>query len=140
MPSNFTEHFQLNQWEPGDQVLREDFNADNAKIDAALAATPKIKVGTYTASVPVDVPYHVSVGFRPKAVLVWYNEVSGYITYLDCQALVLDGMPVKVPDADVSLIEIEDDGFFVQRHRYSSSNDYRPNLVAKREYLYIAFG
>jgi len=38
MPSNFTPNYQLNQWEPDDRVLRTDFNADNAKIDAALGA------------------------------------------------------------------------------------------------------
>ena len=38
MASGQTANFGLNQWEPGDQVLREEFNADNQKIDAALAA------------------------------------------------------------------------------------------------------
>ena len=33
-----TQHYQLNQWAADDQVLRTDFNADNAKIDAALGA------------------------------------------------------------------------------------------------------
>ena len=33
---NYTEHYQLNQWEPTDRVLREDFNEDNRKIEAAL--------------------------------------------------------------------------------------------------------
>ena len=37
MSSQKTEHYELNQWLPTDQVLRTDFNADNAKIDAALA-------------------------------------------------------------------------------------------------------
>ena len=32
-----TEHYQLNQWDPSDQVRRTDFNEDNAKIEAALA-------------------------------------------------------------------------------------------------------
>lgn len=36
MATNHTEHCQLSQWEPGDQVLRTDFNADHAKLDAAL--------------------------------------------------------------------------------------------------------
>jgi len=36
MPSNYTPNYNLNQWEPDDRVLRTDFNADNAKIDAAL--------------------------------------------------------------------------------------------------------
>ena len=36
MSSQKTEHYDLNQWLATDQVLRTDFNADNAKIDAAL--------------------------------------------------------------------------------------------------------
>ena len=31
-----TTNYQLNQWEPTDRVLREDFNADNRKIEEAL--------------------------------------------------------------------------------------------------------
>lgn len=31
-----TSNYQLNQWDASDRVLREDFNSDNAKIDAAL--------------------------------------------------------------------------------------------------------
>ena len=37
MPSNYTQHYKLNQWAAEDKVQRTDFNADNAKIDAALA-------------------------------------------------------------------------------------------------------
>lgn len=33
---NQTENYQLNQWEMTDRIRMEDFNADNAKIDAAL--------------------------------------------------------------------------------------------------------
>ncbi len=33
-----TEHYQLNQWDGADRVLRTDFNEDNAKIDGALHA------------------------------------------------------------------------------------------------------
>ena len=36
MATNYTTNYQLNQWEPADQVLRTDFNADNAKLDTAL--------------------------------------------------------------------------------------------------------
>ena len=36
MATNQTTNYQLNQWEPADQVLRTDFNADNAKLDTAL--------------------------------------------------------------------------------------------------------
>lgn len=38
MASNYTENFGLCQWEATDAVLRTDFNEDNAKVDAALAA------------------------------------------------------------------------------------------------------
>ena len=36
MSTNQTPNYQLSQWEAGDQILRADFNADNAKIDGAL--------------------------------------------------------------------------------------------------------
>ena len=39
MASGKTEHYGLNQWEATDKVERLDFNADNAKIDAALKAS-----------------------------------------------------------------------------------------------------
>ena len=38
MSTNKTTNYSLNQWVKSDRVLMEDFNADNAKIDAALAA------------------------------------------------------------------------------------------------------
>ena len=38
MPTNHTPHYNLSQWERDDRVLMEDFNADNAKIDAAIKA------------------------------------------------------------------------------------------------------
>lgn len=33
-----TQNYQLNQWESTDKISRGDFNSDNAKLDAALAA------------------------------------------------------------------------------------------------------
>ena len=38
MPSNHTPNYALNQWERDDRILMDDFNADNAKIDAAIKA------------------------------------------------------------------------------------------------------
>ena len=35
-----TTNYQLNQWAKSDRVMMDDFNADNAKIDAALRPTP----------------------------------------------------------------------------------------------------
>ena len=33
---NKTTHYQLNQWDPEDRIMRSDFNADNAAIEEAL--------------------------------------------------------------------------------------------------------
>ena len=33
---NKTTHYQLNQWDPEDRIMRADFNADNAATDEAL--------------------------------------------------------------------------------------------------------
>lgn len=41
MASNYTEHLGLCQWEATDQVLRTDFNEDNAKIDEVLGELSK---------------------------------------------------------------------------------------------------
>lgn len=35
---NKTEHYQLNQWDAEDRILRADFNADNAAIEAGMKA------------------------------------------------------------------------------------------------------
>ena len=35
---NYTENYQLNQWESADRVLRTDFNEDNQTVDAAIKA------------------------------------------------------------------------------------------------------
>ena len=45
-----TTNYQLNQWAKSDRVLMEDFNTDNAKIDAALAAKAEITFGQYTGT------------------------------------------------------------------------------------------
>ncbi|MEH2939994.1 hypothetical protein [Lawsonibacter sp. JLR.KK007] len=44
MPTNYTSNYRLNQWERSDKVLMDDFNADNAKIDAALAFHPSAEL------------------------------------------------------------------------------------------------
>ena len=41
-----TSKYGLSQWDAADRILREDFNADNAKIEAALANAGNCKVAT----------------------------------------------------------------------------------------------
>ena len=72
MSSGKTTNYQLNQWQPGDNFLREEFNEDNRKLDAALAgldtAKPELVMGTYTGD-GLNSQY-IELGFAPKAVLV----------------------------------------------------------------------
>ncbi len=70
-----TSNYQLNQWAATDQVRRTDFNADNQKIDAALAgleSRAKIAAGTYTGtgSYGQGNPKILTFPFPPKFVLV----------------------------------------------------------------------
>ena len=50
MPSGKTQNYQLNQWEKSDQVLMDDFNADNLAIDGALKALDSGKASTSSLS------------------------------------------------------------------------------------------
>ena len=97
MASQYTQNYQLNQWAAEDKVRRVDFNADNQKIDAALAGLaagkagtaqleqvnisqvsqnltqtagtiPKIAVGAYTGDGAASKT--IPLSFTPKAVLV----------------------------------------------------------------------
>ena len=52
-----TRNYQLNQWAAGDKVQRVDFNADNAKIDAAIKANADAiaaEVSARTAAVKAE--------------------------------------------------------------------------------------
>ena len=50
MSTNYTENFDLCQWEPTDPVQRVEFNSDNAKVDAALHALEGRNCYVYTTS------------------------------------------------------------------------------------------
>ena len=51
-----TTNYQLNQWAKSDRVMMDDFNADNAKIDAALKANADA-IAAETAARIADDPY-----------------------------------------------------------------------------------
>ena len=68
-----TTNYQLNQWAKSDRIMMDDFNADNAKIDAALKAVAdggaKLAVGTYTGT-GNSTDTTVTVGFFGKVSVV----------------------------------------------------------------------
>lgn len=81
MSTNKTTNYQLNQWEPGDQVLREEFNSDNAKIDAALAGKGNCQLvhGTYVGTGDYGYFNGNTLTFDRRPLLV---ILTGYYTML----------------------------------------------------------
>ena len=84
MASGQTQNYQLNQWAAEDQVLRTDFNADNAKIDAALAEMgaqiPRFISGSYTGTGTYgpDGACELHFGFAPKMVFLNVQEMHNF--------------------------------------------------------------
>ena len=74
-----TQHYQLNQWAADDQVLRTDFNADNAKIDAALGAVKgcncQLYFQAYTRNGENGPVVH-TFPYRPMAVIIMNSSGS----------------------------------------------------------------
>ena len=62
-----TTNYQLNQWAKPDRVMMDDFNADNAKIDAALAAR---NCRFYTTSYTGDGELTKTWTFPAKPILI----------------------------------------------------------------------
>ena len=64
MATNHTTHYDLNQWQATDQVLRTDFNADNVRLEAALAALEGSKLGhiqTIRSTALESASYHIDL-------------------------------------------------------------------------------
>ena len=98
--ANYTPNYGLHQWEPGDNFLRTDFNADFAKLDAALQAKAdktavaqkadqsalaavqnlaegrcRVVTGSYVGNGGTQL-ITVNLGGRPKAVIFPHDSVS----------------------------------------------------------------
>lgn len=78
MATNHTPNFGLCQWEANDAVLREDFNADNLVLDAALQGlktAPCCVTGTYLGGTDPN-KVEVNVGFRPSFLVIVSDRSS----------------------------------------------------------------
>lgn len=73
MASNQTQNYGLSQWELTDNVRMEDFNEDNAKIDAALAGMPRVITGSYTGTGGCGAanPTKLTLDFPARFLFVW---------------------------------------------------------------------
>lgn len=123
MASNYTENFGLCQWEATDQVLRTEFNEDNAKVEAALkdlaSALSKIVTGIYNGNGAIT--QTIALGFTPKAVYVCNEKgqvFDGNGNYL-YGGLALADHPV-MSGAGPTVVEIVSGGFKVTYSTASS--------------------
>lgn len=139
--ANYTPNYGLHQWEPGDDFLRTDFNADFAKLDAALQAKAdkpalaqkadqtaledvqaiaegrcRVVTGSYVGDGTNSKA--INLGGRPKA-LIFPNE-SVSVTVL--------------PGASLYSVNITSTGFTVGNPGFSP---FLPNEAGKRQY-YLA--
>lgn len=160
MASNCTEHYGLCQWEATDQVLREEFNEDNAKVDAALSnldekkaeqsamqqlgqrleqleGMPQLLIGSYTGN--NEESRLISLGFEPKAVMVFVSEGYPADPYSDYYygGLALPDKPVIVQGqyAPTTALSVEGQGFRVYY-------DYSDGVLSNQsgtEFYYLAW-
>ena len=161
MSTNYTRNYNLCQWEASDKVLRTDFNADNAKIDAALGShAAQIAQALTTAGnafspskLPVAVGQYtgdgtakrtIDVGFRPRAVLVidtlflWRDTGGGTEGWHS--GVALDGSPAawtsKTP------VMVTENGFQVGYVKNTNGSNQGVDILTneeKRKFVYLAF-
>ena len=77
--AQYTPHYGLHQWEPEDSFLREDFNQDLARIDAALGRMSGFVCGNFTGNGGTQ---EISLGFRPRLLIMVQDDAS----YAMCMA------------------------------------------------------
>lgn len=93
MAANHTEHFNLSQWAADDGIVRADFNADNAALDAALHELDETRLrcasGSYTGAGEYgeEHPNTLSFPFTPKLVVIANGQNKRFT------ALLVRGLP-----------------------------------------------
>ena len=82
--ANYTDNYQLHQWEAGDDFLRTDFNEDFQKIDAALGTIPKIAAGSYrgTGTHGTLETKQLEIGFAARLVLIMRDDYNSQLSGL----------------------------------------------------------
>ena len=133
MPSSQTPNHQLNQWSRDDRILMEDFNADNAKIDAAIAEKVSIVTGSYKGDEQES--RFIDLGFTPQAVLLFKDNGATYNNSSYCGGLALPDRPVR--RESYPILSVVEGGFMV--YNKFVSNDKIVTNSKTYTYHYIAF-
>lgn len=130
MASNQSAHFQLNLWEPGDDFLRTEFNANFTKLDEAA----RVVAGTYTGNCAAisytAVSQFINLGFTPRAVLVMQEDGKMTTSYDFCGGLALPNAPAQTSggQGSDSIVTVEEGGFRVYSRRLTSSYSINANM------------
>ena len=111
MSTNHTTNYNLNQWGAADKVLRTEFNADNAKIDAALKSHDdelagletaigakgncRVCLSSYVGTGEGGSPYPNTLTFAARPVLVLIRGEGSTAT-----AYLAGGGPMFIPYSD----------------------------------------
>jgi len=160
MSAKYTKNYKLCQWEPGDKVLRTDFNEDNAKLEAALAkisasadgagaAVRELAGKAYTANfLPVEfgtysgrqaggttTVQYINLGYQPRAVIVVPSHFGGAVQTSDGRWIRYGGFSQTVAETTTTL-NLTKTGFCVANRSDYSSQTYL-NLSGT-SYIYFA--
>lgn len=106
-----TEQFKLNQWQKDDRILMEDFNADNLKIENALAS----KLGHIEIIFSHQFPGETMPSYGTALDFDWDKyEYAGYLVQMP-QDIAGSGSPIKlsVYEYDKPLAVIPEGSFFL---------------------------
>lgn len=138
-----TEYYQLSLWEQDDRIQMEDFNSNNAKIDAALAGGAKIATGSYTGTGQYGAshPNTLTFDFAPKLVLISQadNEVRSSMLLISGQTR--GGLFPNYGSSSGNVIKnyISWSGTSVSWYAERNESDQQLNAGGVR-YLYLAIG
>ena len=131
--ANYTQHYQLHQWEATDNFLRTDFNTDFGKIDGALGSKAELVTGAYIGDGTAS--RTINLGFQPKAVyLCTRNGLAGMAsgTYYIYGGLALTGKPLVMENGHEVAMELTNTGFQLTYAPYRQVN------VDGWSYYYVA--
>lgn len=136
---NHTQQYQLCQWVENDPVLREDFNADNLKTEAAILAVKayavqqKPVIGMYYGT-GYSALQEIVLGFRPSCLLILPSTRS--TTKYVAGAQLDFGMNLAGGDTDY--LSFTPNGFYVRANLNFASSETYEVANGKCPYRYIA--
>jgi len=119
MASNHTENWALSQWAAEDHVKREDFNADNQKVEAALTALAPDNCKLYMGS---------------------YEGTGTRATTPDGSGAVVLTFPFKPMAVFMHLDYLDSDGGIPAYHIFFRDKTESYNVTCTAKGLYLAWG